>query len=498
MYAIGYDIGSSSVKAAVVDLETGKSLAVVQEPQHEMPITSRQSGWAEQDPDMWWEHVCTATQRLLKLTGIEAENIQHIGLAYQMHGLVAVDTDGKPVRDAIIWCDSRAVKTGEQALVSLGEDRCREHLLNSPANFTASKLRWVRENEPETFGRIYKFMLPGDYIAFKFSGEIQTSVSGLSEGILWDFKSNDPAKFLMDHYELPTSLIPEVVPTFSESAEVSAIGARTSGLKEGTKISYRAGDQPNNALSLDVMNPGETAATGGTSGVVYAVTDNIKVKELTRVNSFAHVNYTPDTPVIGKLLNINGAGISYKWLRTILGAADYGEMNLLAEEVRPGSEGVRVYPFGNGAERMFGNRIVHAGIERINYNIHSKEHLVRATLEGIAFAFTYGIDILRNDGAQIEVLKTGNDNLFRSPVFARSVANATNTPVVVFNTTGAVGAARACMITAGNRDRFSACISGNDHVITYEPDTEKEACVEAYEDWNKRLNNILKTDEYEF
>ena len=493
MYAIGYDIGSSSVKAAIVQLDSGKCMELVQVPENEMPITARQYGWAEQDPEMWWDYVCQATRKLLDRSGIDPGKIERMGIAYQMHGLVAVDITGTPVRDAIIWCDSRAVTIGKQALADLGPETCRKHLLNSPSNFTASKLKWVKDHEPEVYKRIHKLMLPGDYIAFKFSGEIQTTINGLSEGILWDFKTCSPTELLLNYYEIEHSMLPGLVETFADVAEVSSLGAKLSGLRKGTKISYRSGDQPNNALSLDVMRPGETAATGGTSGVVYAVTNNMEVKELTRVNSFAHVNYNPEHPVIGKLLNINGAGISYNWLKLMLGVSNYGLMNNLAKKAAPGSKGLIVFPFGNGAERMFDNKIVNAGMEGLNYNMHGKEHLVRATLEGVAFAFIYGMDILRSDGAGMEVLKTGNDNLFRSEIFARTVANVAGTPVMVFNTTGAVGAARACMISAGNRDQFSRAVSTNDHVVTYYPGEDNQPYMEAYDRWYKKLMNVLKT-----
>ena len=167
----------------------------------------------------------------------------------------------------------------------------------------------------DIYDNIHKFMLPGDYIAYCFSNKVNTTISGLSEGVFWDFESNSISDVILDHYGISKELVPDIVDTFSLQGTVSAQGGKESGLLEGTPILYRAGDQPNNALSLNVLHPGEVAATGGTSGVVYAVTDNLSVKESSRVNNFAHVNYgKAGSKNIGKLLCINGAGIQYRWL----------------------------------------------------------------------------------------------------------------------------------------------------------------------------------------
>ncbi|MCG2462949.1 carbohydrate kinase, partial [Flavobacteriaceae bacterium F89] len=390
MYSIGYDIGSSSIKAALVDTATGKSVAVLTEPKTEMDMKAVRNGWAEQHPDEWWKHVCNATKRLLKENNIDPQIITGIGISYQMHGLVVVDKEGIPLRDSIIWCDSRAVGIGQRAFEELGEEKCTAQLLNSPSNFTASKLKWVKENEPEIYAKIHKFMLPGDYVAYKLGNSICSTTSGLSEGVFWDFTKNSIADWLLDHYGIDKSLVPEIRGTFAVQGKVSAMGAAASGLAEGTPILYRAGDQPNNALSLNVFNPGEVASTGGTSGVIYAITDNLSVKESSRVNNFAHVNYNDKQARIGKLLCINGAGIQYRWLKDNLNVGSYEEMNALASSVQIGSNGVTILPFGNGAERMLNNRELGTHIGNVNLNNHSKAHLCRAALEGIAFSFVYG------------------------------------------------------------------------------------------------------------
>ena len=493
MYYLGLDIGSSSIKAALVEISTGKSIGVVQEPETEMGMLALKNGWAEQNPDDWWKHVCAAILKLKSKFKISKTQIQGIGISYQMHGLVLVDKDGKPLRKSIIWCDSRAVEIGNRAFSDLGEAKCNAHLLNSPANFTASKLKWVKDNEPEVFEKAHKFMLPGDYIAFKFSNVINTTISGLSEGIFWDFKNDDLADFLLDHYGIKKTMVPDIVETFGLQSVVNEKGAQESGIAAGTPIFYRAGDQPNNALSLNVFKPGEVAGTGGTSGVVYAVTDSLSVKESSRVNNFAHVNYSKGAaPRIGKLLCINGAGIQYRWLLNNLAIESYEEMNALASEIPIGSDGVCMLPFGNGAERMLNNKEVGARILNINLNNHNKSHLCRAALEGIAFSFVYGMEILKSDGIKINVMRVGNDNLFRSQIFANTIATLMETEIELYNTTGAIGAARAAGLHDGDFDTFGSYIMENDHVMTFMPFKDKESYAKAYQNWKKELELIIK------
>ncbi|MDB4292934.1 FGGY family carbohydrate kinase [Maribacter sp.] len=492
MYYLGLDIGSSSIKAALVEISSGKSVGVVQEPETEMSMLAIKNGWAEQKPEEWWKHVCAAILKLKKKYNISRTQIKGIGISYQMHGLVLVDEGGTPLRKAIIWCDSRAVEIGDKAFNEIGETHCNLHLLNSPANFTASKLKWVKECEPELYNRIHKFMLPGDYVAFKFSNVINTTISGLSEGIMWDFKNDSLADFLFEHYDIDVSLVPDIVDTFGIQSAVSEEAERECGLASGTPIFYRAGDQPNNALSLNVFEPGEVAATGGTSGVVYAITNNLSVKESARLNNFAHVNYKKGAvKSIGKLLCINGAGIQYRWLLNNLSVASYEEMNTLAADIPVGSDGVCMIPFGNGAERMLRNRDIGSRLVNFNLNNHDKAHICRAALEGIAFSFVYGMEILKSDGIQINVLRVGNDNLFRSEIFSNTIATLVGHEIEVYNTTGAIGAARAAGLHKGDFKKFSAYLMENDHVMTFMPFKDKEPYENAYKNWQQELELVI-------
>lgn len=491
MYSIGFDIGSSSVKAALVETSSGKSIAVVHEPANEMDIYAPQVSWAEQQPDMWWKHVCAASNRLLSENDIDAKQVKGIGISYQMHGLVVVDKTGTPLRNAIIWCDSRAVSIGEKAFSDLGVVKCMGHLLNSPANFTASKLKWVHDNEPAVYEKIHKYMLPGDYIAYKFSGLMRTTANGLSEGTLWDYKENKAADWLLDYYGLDRSLTPEIVSNFSSQGNVDKAGAKASGLAVGTPIMYRAGDQPNNALSLNVLSPGEVAATAGTSGVVYALTDKTTSQEPERINHFAHVNYTKTTPTVGKLLCINGSGIQYRWMKNNSGNPSYPQMNQLAAQEPIGSNGLLVLPFGNGAERMLHNKNVGAQFVNIDLNTHHSAAMYRAVLEGIAFSFVYGMEIMAKDQTEMKVIRAGNDNLFQSEVFSNTIATLVGQEIELYNTTGAVGAARAVSLNQNDLKAFGAAVSQHDYVSSFTPLANKAQYQEAYQEWKAHLQTIL-------
>jgi xylulokinase len=275
MLLLGIDIGTSSVKVSVVDAGTQQCIASAQYPDSEAAILSPQPGWAEQGPDQWWEDTKQAILKCHSSGNYDSAAIGAVGIAYQMHGLVLVDKEMKVLRNSIIWCDSRAVETGNEAFAAIGEQECLSRLLNSPGNFTASKLAWVKRNEPALYANVYKFMLPGDFIAMKLTGEISTSAAALSEGIFWDFKTGAVSTAIMDYYGFSTMLVPPVKPVFSTHGLLTGTAAAGLQLKAGIPVSYKAGDQPNNALSLNVLKPGEVAATAGTSGVVYAVTDEL-------------------------------------------------------------------------------------------------------------------------------------------------------------------------------------------------------------------------------
>lgn len=494
MLLLGIDIGTSSIKASIVDAETKKVVASAQYPDKEVAINAPKPGWAEQEPEMWWENTKKAIKRVINEGDFNPKRIASIGISYQMHGLVMVDKDQKVLRPSIIWCDSRAVEIGAKAFEEIGEEKALSRLLNSPGNFTASKLAWVKQNEPALFEKCYKVMLPGDFIGMKLTGEITTSNSGLSEGIFWDFCDNQVSNDVMKQYGFSLDLIPEIKPVFSSHGEITKEVMGELGLPLGIPVSYKAGDQPNNALSLNVLNPGEIAATAGTSGVVYAVSDQVSYDEKSRINSFAHVNHQlEDQTRIGILLCINGTGILNSWVKHNVGKGlDYPEMNKAAESVAIGSNGLVVLPFGNGAERMLENKQVGAHFQHLNFNQHTDAHIFRASQEGIAFSLKYGFDMMQANGVDPKVIRAGKANMFLSDVFSDALVNVTNTPVELYDTDGAKGAALGGGFGAGLFTSLESAMSGLTLLKTISPDASKnEAYQEAYYKWEKALACLL-------
>jgi len=496
MLLLGIDLGTSSIKVSIVDAATSNVLASATFPETETPIRARHPGWAEQDPGDWWENVQQAILKAHATGKYDPAEIAAIGISYQMHGLVVVDRAHRVLRDSIIWCDSRAVPYGESAFERIGEARSLEHLLNSPGNFTAAKLAWVKDQEPAIYAKIGKVMLPGDYIAMRFTGDVTTSISALSEGIFWDFVTDGLSEDVFSYFGFDRGMIPPVKPLFSTHGLVRAEVAAALRLRPGIPVTYKAGDQPNNALSLNVMEPGEVAATAGTSGVIYGVSDQLTYDPGSRVNSFAHVNYTPADRRIGVLLCINGTGIMNRWIRDLIGGHDYAALNEAAAAIEPGSAGLKVLPFGNGAERIFGNRIIGAQLLDIDLNIHGRPHVYRAGQEGIAFAFRYGLEIMRENGMSPSVIRAGKANMFLSPVFREAFVNATGVPVELYNSDGSVGAALGAGLGAGIFSDRKAAFSGLKPLEWIVPSKMAEYG-ELYLEWKDRLEKFLGQGEKE-
>jgi xylulokinase len=495
LYLLGFDLGSSSVKVSILEASTGILKSSASSPINEMEISSERSGWAEQDPEMWWTHAILATRKAIQAADINASEIQAIGISYQMHGLVLVDKDHQVLRPSIIWCDSRAVEIGDRAKNALTEKYCLDHLLNSPGNFTASKLMWVKENEPEVFKKTYKIMLPGDYLAMRLTGEIVTTVSGLSEGIFWDYLEKRLSAKLLDHYGIDEKVIPAIVPTFGYQGKLTAKAAAELGLQNGIQICYRAGDQPNNAFSLNTLNPGEVAATAGTSGVIYGVVDRPTSDKWSRVNGFVHVNHTNDNQRLGILLCVNGTGIMNSWLRKNWndgGELSYAKLNQLAESAPIGADGLRVLPFGNGAERMLRNKEVGASFHGLNLTRHTATHVSRAVQEGIVFSLGYGFEILREIGLAATVIRAGRANMFLSDTFCEAFTNVTGARLELFNTDGAQGAARGAGVGKGIYSSMESAFSGLKCIAQFNPEADRQSRYqEAFSDWKRILKNQL-------
>ncbi|NBC25387.1 MAG: carbohydrate kinase [Bacteroidetes bacterium] len=496
-YLLGVDIGSSFVKASLLDIERGRSAGSASAPDLEMEIISDSPGWAEQHPERWWSALMTAILKLRTKTKVQGGEIAAIGISYQMHGLVAVDKHQKIVRPSIIWCDSRAVDIGKKAMNDLGHDRTRHRYLNSPGNFTASKLRWVMEHEPDVFKQIDKMMLPGDFIAMKMTGDIRTTVPGLSEAILWDYRQESLANDLLHYFDIPSRLIPDIAPTFGIQGTLTKKAAGELGLTQGLPVAYRAGDQPNNAFSLNVLDRGEIAATAGTSGVLYAITNRPDYDKKSRVNTFVHVNHIPDTPRYGVLLCINGAGALYRWLKNNLSGNNqpsYEQMNTMASGISIGADDLLMMPFGNGAERVLENRDIGASVHGLNFNRHNNAHIVRAALEGVVYSLTYGLQVMQEMSIETDTVKAGYANMFLSPVFREAFVNTTGSTLELYKTDGAEGAARGAGIGAGVYTSHKDAFLGLQKITTIKSNpNQRKHYLEVYERWLEELNRNIQS-----
>ncbi|MES1220218.1 MAG: FGGY family carbohydrate kinase [Bacteroidota bacterium] len=494
MLFLGIDLGTSSIKVSVVDADTQQCVCSVQYPETETPIISKKSGWAEQSPDEWWHNVQQAILKANASKKYNPQDIAAIGIAYQMHGLVIVDKQQKVLRDSIIWCDSRAVSIGDKAFDKIGSDKSLSHLLNSPGNFTASKLAWVKENEPTIYAQVDKAMLPGDFIAMKLTGDITTSISALSEGIFWDFKNGELSKDVFEYFGFDKKNIPEIKSVFSSHGTVTKDIADQLSLKAGIPVSYKAGDQPNNALSLNVLEPGEVAATAGTSGVIYGVSDKLTYDPQSRVNTFAHVNFAQDKKRVGVLLCINGTGILNRWVKNVFSPAlDYAQLNEEAQKAPPGCDGLRILPFGNGAERMLNNKLIGAHFHNIDLNVHTQQHIFRAAQEGIAYSFRYGLDIMRENGMNPKLIRAGKANMFLSPLFAEVFTNITGCVVELYNTDGSLGAARGAGLGIGYYKDARQAFAKMEKLAVLNPEKEKQELYEGfYQSWKAELKKMLE------
>lgn len=496
-YLLGYEIGSDKVKAALINADTNKVIAQEEAPDGEMKIHSHQKGWAEQEPKDWWKKLCKCTKKLIKKTAILPSEIVSIGIAYQMHGLVLLDEDNKPLRSSIIWCDNRAVRIGDDALFDLGMNYCFTNLLNSPGNFTASKLKWIQDNEPQLFEKIHKIMLPGDYIAYKLTGQVSTTISALSEGVFWNFKERKISKELLDYFGFDESIIPKICKTIEHQGELSKKAAKQTGLAKAIPVTYRAGDQPNNALSLNVLKKGEIAITSSNSGVVYGVVEHLMSDNKSRVNSFAHVNYDNDFRKIGVLLCLNGAGSLYSWVRQNVARTNrsYADMERILSSVPIGSDGVCILPFGNGSERIFNNKNIDAHIYNLQFNKHTRAHIYRASVEGVAFAFVYGIALLKEMGIEINKIRVGSSDMFQSKTFTNTISTLLGKEIEILDTSGAIGAALASGVGVGIYKNIEEAVGHIQIKNIQTPNFDYAQCSKAYHYWLSILNKSITVSE---
>lgn len=492
MLLCGIDVGTSSIKLSVVNSATKKIIHSCSFPDTENDIISILPGYAEQNPEHWWHCIEQVIKKGNASKTYNPLDIIAIGISYQMHGLVILDKDKKVLRPSIIWCDSRASGYGDKAFENLGKENALKSLLNSPGNFTASKLAWVKKNEPYIYDKIKYVLLPGDYISYKFTNELTTTISALSEGIFWDFKKNEISKDLLNYYQFDISLFPELRHVFTNHGLITSKNAIQLGLSKKIKVTYKAGDQPNNALSLGVIEPGEIATTAGTSGVIYGVSSELKYDPDCRLNSFAHVNYTNELRRIGVLMCINGTGILNRWLKeNFFPLNSYTDLNNFADKSEIGSKGLICFPFGNGSERIFNNKIIGGSFRNLDFNRHKKNEISRSVQEGIAFSMVYGLELLEIAGINPIKIKAGFSNMYLSSIFASTIVNASNVSIQLLESDGAYGAALGAGIGLQYYKSLYEGVNSIKIMSEVTPDQNRNKTREVYENWKFELKTML-------
>jgi xylulokinase len=309
---------------------------------------------------------------------------------------------------------------------------------------------------------------------------------------MWNFKKEKVAADLLKYYGIDKELLSPLVPTFGEQGKLSYAAATELKLKAGIPVSYRAGDQPNNAFSLNVSQPGEVAATAGTSGVVYGIIDKPSYDPKSRVNTFVHVNHSKKDPRYGVLLCVNGTGILNSWLRkNFFGDSSYEQINKEASMAPAGSDELLVYPFGNGAERVLENKDLGAVMKVLQFNRHNRGHIARASQEGIVFALHYGVEVMKGMGMEIKTVRAGHANMFLSDVFSSVFVNTIGCELELYNTDGATGAARGAGIGVGVYKNFTEAYSSMEKIKSYSPTkAEQEIYSSAYNKWKKQLKKL--------
>lgn len=435
MAFLGIDVGTSSVKVSIVG-EDGVILASATAPaSSERAINSPNPNWAEQNPEDWWED---AQQAILNLPLEARLQVEAIGIAYQMHGLVLVDSQFQPVRPSIIWCDGRNIQESQILAESLGLDALENRLLNKPGTLTLAKLAWVAEHEPETLAKAHTFGLPGDFIAYKLTGEWSTTKSGYSEMVGWDFGASIPFEegFRKAGWKLP---LPEARPNLEEGAPIQKVIAEKLGLPPSARVTYRAGDQPNNAFGLGVLQQGETAISAGTSGVLYGIGDSSPGLH-EGINRFLHVNSQ-----IGVLMCLNGVGSALAFARrTWFQNQSYEALSELASQANP-ENCPYFFPFGNGAERILSERAF-SGFTELDFNRHNLPELARSVFEGIAFAYRLGSEKMEKAGCLSKVVNGTESGLLKSSFFAQLLANELQVELILSEGDGSTAAARGAAL----------------------------------------------------
>ncbi len=415
MHFLGIDIGTGGSRAVVID--TAGSVIASATAEH-AAFASPQIGWAEQDPRDWWRASCEAIRSVLS-GGVAAESIAAVGFSGQMHGSVFLDERDEVIRPALLWCDQRTEKQCNEITEKVGRKKLIE-LVSNPAitGFTLPKLLWLRENEPENWAKVRTVLLPKDYVRLRLSGDKASDVADSSGTLLFDVRGRRWSGEMLDLMELDASLMPTVYESTEITGRISAAGAEETGLIAGTPVVAGAGDNAAGAIGMGIVRPGMVSATIGTSGVIFIVTGEPKVHPDGRTHTLCHA-----IPGRWHMTGVTlGAGMSLKWFRDNFGSGmSFDELGGEAAGVPPGSDGAIWLPYLMGERTPHLDPHARAAFVGLSAS-HTRGHLVRAVMEGVAFSLRDALEIFRSLGASVGDIRLGGGGS-HSPVWRQIQAD---------------------------------------------------------------------------
>ncbi len=438
MKFLGIDVGTGGSRALVID-ENGKIFASATA--EHAPFASPEIGWAEQSPDDWWRAARSAIREVLQT--VKADEIGAVSFSGQMHGSVFLDESDKVLRPALLWCDQRTEKQCAEITAKIGAERLIE-LVSNPAitGFTLPKLLWVRENEPQIWERVKSVLLPKDYIRLKLSGDKASDVADSSGILLFNVQNRCWSDEMLSAFEIDKSFLPKVYESIEVTGKISASGASETGLREGTLVVAGAGDNAAGAIGMGIVKAGTVSATIGTSGVVFAVTDTPKIDLKGRIHTLCHA-------IPGRWHNTGvtlAAGLSLKWFRENFGEGkSYDDLVNDAAEVVSGSDGAIWLPYLMGERTPYLDAAARAAFVGLTAS-HSKAHLTRAVLEGVAFSLRDSFEIFKELGAEVSSIRLGGGGA-KSPLWRQIQADVYNQTVETIEADE--GAAFGAAILAG-------------------------------------------------
>lgn len=496
-YLLGIDIGTSGTKTVLFN-EMGDTIASAI---GEYPLYQPHIGWAEQEPEDWWQATVDTIKQVLDTSGVNPADIKGIGLSGQMHGMVLLNKEGNVLRSSIIWCDQRTQEECHKITEIIGKERLIEITAN-PAltGFTASKVMWVKNHQPDIFEKIYKILLPKDYIRYKLTGEFATEVSDASGMQFLDVPKRTWSGEILNKLGLDYKWMPAVYESQEVSGKVTKKVAQLTGLAPGTPVVGGGGDQAAGAVGNGIVKPGVISSTIGTSGVVFAHMDEVNIDPRGRVHTFCHA--VPNTwHVMGVT---QGAGLSLQWMRNNFGAAErelaefldidpYELMTKEAQKAAPGCEGLIYLPY------LMGERTPHLDpyAKGVFFGLsakHGRNEMIRTVMEGVAYSLRDCLEIIKGMGVSVsEVRASGGGG--KSSLWRQMQADIFNNPITTINSSEGPALGAALLAGVGTEVYNSvpeACEAAIKTISVQQPIEANVNVYDKYYEVYKELYHALK------